>query len=354
MRLDLALLYRLFDIPEDEPVRRLARAADREAGLCPLVLSLAVAEGHESGSGSADVLARQRRRARVYRQVRDALLPGPPPQILKGEAIARLYPAPALRPVGDLDLLVAGTAQLWEVATTVLHLFAAQADHLTRIRVHGRNHYVLGISWPSEDPLVESDYQVEVVTLPYVGDLRHVPPTTDPVTDPTRSQMFAVVEERFQRAYTAKDVLDCAVLLHHDPTCLDTAAARAEVAALRVAPELHELLAATRAALGGAVSDAVQGWLAPAAEREIKRRAAATPMGNGWGHPHPDVRYGLKVGEGTRPTGHGCELVDTPGGELLLTPAGDFLLVEGASVAEEHLEAATEVLRGIDPRVDGP
>ncbi|MEV6823596.1 hypothetical protein [Amycolatopsis sp. NPDC051102] len=342
----LTELYAAAGVDPDEPVRRLARALGEP--LAPLVFSAAAAEGHPIGARTALVLERQRVRARRYAEALALVRAVANPTVLKGPALARRYPAHLQRPVGDLDLVVSSEEQLWAAARRLIDGYDAVPSVFTLIRHDGTDHCLIGLDWPSDDPLSESDFEVEISTFAYAGDQAAIPmrpgfPSSEPLT-----QLFAVAEERCQGPFSVKHVLDCAVLLAAEPDLLAGPAAEEAVTAFRVAPELLELVTLATALSGGRVP----GRLPALAEAERARRRCAGPSadpalaGGRWSSAD-NVRFGLLLDRFARPGTTWHPGGPTPGGELVHTPVGDYLMLTGARVDAADVDHARRLSKSL-------
>lgn len=349
--LHLPLLYRLLDIDPEEPVRRLVQKARvSRSMLAVLVLSVAERDGHRLGSGAADEVRRARSRADEYRRLA-AEFDEPGVRTVKGPGIAGLYPAGLVRPSVDLDVIVPDEGQLWRLAARVRAGRDVQEITVT-VLLHGvARHLAVGLKWPSEDPLLDPDHCVELGTLAYEGDLDTVPPRPGLPEEQVLTDLLALAEERFQRPFDVKDLLDLAVLVGGGNVEL-TAAVRT-AAEFRLAPELREacLLAAVR--LGDPTFDRLAEMLAaPAAqERERRRpgvvgqtlrRQARELLGAG-SAPGAPMLGGVPLPPTTADPPATATYRGINGGVVLSCPLGDFLLTNQELVSEELYDSAVAV-----------
>ncbi|MFD7712646.1 hypothetical protein ACFV6E_40070 [Streptomyces sp. NPDC059785] len=338
--LDLARLYDAAGLDPDEPVRRLARSLGFQ--LAPLVLSVAVAEGHAAGPQTTMFLDRQRRRARVYADVVTLLRDEADPVVLKGPALGALYPPALVRPVGDLDLVIPVEERLWAAALKLMDVYGAAPSVFTLIRDQGAEHCFLGLTWPSDDPLSETDLEVEMSTFAYAGDQAGIPLRVACPPSPALTQLFAVVEERTQSPFTVKSALDCAVVLAAHPGLLTEPRTENAVHEFRIAPELCELLIHSASLTGLSVPARLDALAA----QELARRTAAgvtDPPGalpDGRWTAADNVRFGVLLHHARRPGTVRRSGGPAPGGELLHTPVGDYLMLSGTDVDAPDVEAA--------------
>ncbi|WP_330456139.1 nucleotidyltransferase family protein [Streptomyces sp. NBC_00820] len=341
---DLATLYGLLELDEDEPPVALVRRARGIAPvLAPLALSLAVREGAEPGPGTAEELRRARERAETYEQIlRTCTRAEPGVRPVKGPSLRRWYPDDVVRTMNDLDLVVADEAALWRVVGAVLSQRTVSGMGLSLLEEPGRpvdagRHLLAAPYWEPADPLLDPEMRVEVTTFGYAGDMAALPIRAKLPEDQVLADLLALAEERIQRPFNAKDMLDASLLLHParmpDPELLTATADQ-----YRLAPELAELLelAHQRGGLLGHLPETLTRTLDDLAERERARRKAPGQP------PAARTRYGMPLGpvripspgESTTRT-HECGA-----GTLLLTPAGAYLLVDSDRVDPERFEAA--------------
>ncbi|MEV6018440.1 hypothetical protein [Streptomyces sp. NPDC051997] len=351
--LDLDLLHRLLDVPEHEGTYRLVRHAQQTSGtLAQLVVSLAVAEGTEPGSGSRDLLERAASRAARYAELRSALADRPDVVTVKGPSLAGHYPTGVRRPVGDLDLIAYDEEQLWRAALTLCSLGGEPAE-LSLFVADGRLHVMLAVLWPSPDPLMEEEIRVELCTAAFCGDFATVPVRHRLPEDQVLADLLSVAEERFQRAFHTKDAVDLLVLL--DSGALKPAAVAEAAVTYRLAPELVELLDLLTAALVHPRAEPLRRALTDAADEERARRAATSPT-----RPEPDLSVPARLESG-RPVwgmpltrvvraGERCALEHRDDMTLARSPVGDFLLVAGELVAPELLAAALAAVEDEEAR----
>ncbi|MGW2699884.1 hypothetical protein [Streptomyces sp. NPDC001340] len=348
-RLDLALLHRLLRVPEHEGAYRLVRRAQQTSGtLAQLVVSLAVAEGVEAGSGSRDLLARAASRAARYAELRTALDGCTGVRTVKGPSLAAHYPPGVRRPVGDLDLVASDEEQLWRAAGTLCSLGGEPAE-LSLFTADGRLHVMLAVLWPSPDALLEEEIRVELCTAAFSGDFATVPVRPDLPAEQSLADLLSVAEERFQREFHTKDAVDLLMLL--DSGAPAPAAVAEAAASHRLAPELLELVDLLSDAVVHPAAGQLRQALAAGAAQESARRAAA-------GRPVPQQDrtvaarleagqpvWGMPLTRTARP-GQRCLLEHRAALSLARTPVGDFLLVADELVDPDVHAAALAAATG--------
>jgi hypothetical protein len=351
----LSELYGAFDMDGEEAVRRLARRAEAECGLGVTVISAAAREGFTLGAASAELVARHLRRTATYtelvRVIQQALPEPRKVRVLKGSVLATQFWTELVRPAGDLDLVAADEQSFWIAAQTVRSVHNATPFTLTRFRSADRTDFVMGLEWPSPDPLLESDYEVELSTVAYVGDGALLPIRRECPDVESLTQMLALAEESVQRPPSVKDALDVVALLR---AFTDLAVDRTAEAVrdYRLGPELEDLLRTAAGAFPSAFVDpraqtivAAVGDLAVAERRRRPARPERSSVDiTNW---PGDIAFGvyLDAGDGLD---HSALLTVTthcrPGCDVLCTPVGDFLLTNGREIEEAAWTAAPHLL----------
>ncbi|MEU9132844.1 hypothetical protein AB0D08_32860 [Kitasatospora sp. NPDC048540] len=274
----LDLLCELLGTDTDRPPAELLHHARTVSfTLPPLLLSAAVHAGRPTGTGSDDELRRHRTRLATYDRIAAAVAETGT-RVVKGPALARFQPPWAVRTCGDLDLLAPGEAELWQAARRISELLPVHDIQLTLIGSGPGRHLMVGLGAPSPEPWLDPELKIELATFAYPGDWETVPLRAAMPEHDATAQLLAVAEERFQRPFTVRDVLDCAAVL----TSAEAPApiALAETAhAWHLAPELLELTEFARSfpTLAPLVDEAWQARLAPAAATERARRAGLRP-----------------------------------------------------------------------------
>ncbi|WP_432064404.1 hypothetical protein [Streptomyces sp. C10-9-1] len=343
--LTLGLLHELLEVDTALPVRRLLQAARQVRGvLAPLILSLAEREGTPMGTGARDELARMHRRAATYRRLAEETARVPGARVVKGPSLARHYPEGTLRALGDLDVVVPSETALWQVLALALDHHDSDEAELTHLDDRGQSHLYAGLWWPGEDPLLDPDHGLEVTTFAFAGDGEGVPLRAALPGDQVLADVLSLAEERFQRPYTVKDVLDL-VCVMTSPAAPDPRELAAAAERFALAPELLALCERVRATppLATAVPDELVAGLRGPAEAELRRRTGTQPA--------PARRlYGMQLtsplrrGEGHRSTEHRWSE-----GAISRTPVGDFLLVPGELVDPALHADALERLAALAP-----
>ncbi|AUG78258.1 hypothetical protein CFP65_3465 [Kitasatospora sp. MMS16-BH015] len=347
----LELLRHLLGVEAHETARTLMRRAEQASSALPqLVVSAAVAEGLPIGSGSRDLLRRARERAARYAELYARLAAELPVRLVKGLSLGERYPAPLLRPVGDLDLVLPGEDELWRAAVLIAERVPLDRADLALSRDGDRTDLTLGLHWAAEDDFLDRPYNVELATLPFprtpggpVSPHRTLPAA------PWPADLLSLAEERFQRPFHAKDVVDVLVLFAA-PDRLTPEALATAATGHHLAPELRELLAQTRE---GTEAEQLDPYLraldAPAAAELAARQpaerpsqASATVEGRlAAGLPV----YGMPLGTpAARPGLTRAHRHDAEGVCLLRTPIGDYLLVCGELVTQAAYDTALRVL----------
>ncbi|MFF3174751.1 hypothetical protein ACFVQ0_19270 [Streptomyces sp. NPDC057900] len=340
----LRTLYGLLEVDEEEPAAALVRRARGIAPvLVPLALSLAVREGAEPGPGTAEELRRARERAETYEEIlRAATESEPAVRPVKGPSLRRWYPGGIVRTMNDLDLTVPDEPALWRVVATVLSRQPVTGVGVSLLEdtgpaAAGGRQLLAAPYWEPADPLLDPEMRVEIATFGYAGDMAAVPVRPELPADQVLADLLALAEERFQRPFNAKDMLDAGLLLHParmpDPELLAATADR-----WRLAPELAELLelARTRGGLLGHLPQPLTEALRELSGRELARRAAPGRA------PAARLRYGMPLGPVRAPSADAgrARVHECAAGTLLLTPVGDYLLVDCGLVDPEQFESA--------------
>ncbi|ONK16051.1 nucleotidyltransferase family protein [Streptomyces sp. MP131-18] len=356
--MDLSTLYDALDVPEEHGPGRLLFSARKAHYTLPyLVLSALEHRGHPMSEAARGELGRARRRARHYEEVLAHIADRARVQVVKGPMLARHYPDGILRPQGDLDLVTDGEADLWRAVrlltadSTPLYIGVSILGAPTR-------HTVVALHWPAEDPLLDPEIRVDVATAALVGDGGVFPIRPRIPEDPLAANLLALAEERLQRPFHARDIIDVHVL--GTTPVASTEALVSAAAEYHLAPELGELLdhAATRLPLGhlSGLSAALEAGVV----RERARRAAysappAPPTDIGAALAAGTALYGMPLRPAEGRTDWDRARVHRYGDEaLLLTPVGDYLLVTHEIVTQERYEAALRELDAPAERRAGP
>lgn len=351
--IDLNLLHRLLGVDDDETPDVLVRAARGEGWTLPeLVLSVVEKNGRALDAAAADELRRARARHRRYVELLEEITAAISARVIKGPSLAARYPEGLVRPVGDLDLVVADEEAVWRAVRVVMDRHPIHDVHVSFFG-HPQRHLNVVVAWPGEDSLLDKKHVVDICTAAYPGERGGpVQARAELPEDSFASDLLALCEERFQRPFGVKDFIDVAVLGLSE-TDRDQVVDAA--AAWQLAPELRELLdlAAAHVDLGclGPVRDALQ---APAARELARRERFRRP------EPAPGTEWmtsafvdGRLVGGLLLRSVRRREEVTTaihryPDGALLRTPVGDYLLVDQPQVSEDQYERALAELALLD------
>ncbi|MFJ9210416.1 hypothetical protein [Streptomyces sp. NPDC102264] len=353
----LDLFFAALGVDPQEPLRDLVRGARSLRGhLAPLILSVAAHQGAALGSGSRDEVRRMRVRVDDYRELAALLSAGVPGvRVLKGPSLADHYPSEVLRPSGDLDAYVPDEAALWQAVATVLRVRPVSDVDVTVLGSGARLHWVVVLRWPAQDPVLDPDHRVELVTFAYPGEPGVLPVRAEPPPDQVTCDLLAIAEEAFQRPFSVKDVLDLALALD-SPGCPPPAALAEAADRYRLAPELLRLSRTLHDthALPSPVNDRLLTLLrGPAARGLAERRArkAAPPEPERAWTREPCLNsgrslHGLRLPAGPTP-GPDTEVCFHPfaDGVLLRCPVGDFLMVGTELVDPAAYHAALVELR---------
>ena len=348
--IELSTFYELLDVDEDEPLYELVSAARADGqSLVHLLLSVIDRDGIALGSGSQDELVRACDRDAEYRMIHSAVNKVTGVRVVKGPSLGRYYPDGLRRPVGDLDLVVADEEELWRAVHAVTESVAVERIEVSLFGPQ-RRHTMVELSWPAKDPLLDPYCSVDISTAAFAGDLKAVGCRPELPGNALIADLLSLAEERFQRPFTVKDIMDVLVL-----SGVDLPPAREIVKAadaLQLAPELSELLVmvAEHVALGP-LGDVIP-WARDAADRETARRSTAEAAGiivddpplHGFLLQRAPWRNDL-----ARAVLHGFA-----GGTLLRTPVGDYLLVSQEVVPQAQFHAAMTELSVLDGNLAAP
>jgi len=265
--------------------------------------------------------------------------------VLKGPSLAASYPPGVLRSQGDIDLLVPDQAELWRV---VRALHSPQPTQVWVTVVGPEHHLLVTLVRPPEEPLLDPEHRVELLTAALLGDFGAVPIRSRPPLDRTLADLVCLAEERLQRPFHPRDALDLYVLSARDLPPRDEILRTA--VQYRLAPELAELVRYTAGMLPLDRFTAMLPALDRAAESELALRARHPAM-----PPAEGIRATLRQGGAV----HGISLGPIEGSDawttarlhwydedeaLLLTPVGAYLLVADSVVSRERHAAASAEL----------
>ncbi|MFD8815597.1 hypothetical protein ACFV23_29900 [Streptomyces sp. NPDC059627] len=352
---DLAFFRGLLGLDEDASPYHVVAAAGRVSQALRVLVMTAAARDGVVGTGSADELRRRAGRLAFYARVQRTAEPlGARP--MKGFTLAARYPEDLPRPMNDLDLVVPDPAALWRVVGALAAEYGPSEMDVTMFGAEGR-HFLVTLGWPGPDPLLDYESRVEILTCALTGDQGAVPLRPRLPDDPLAAGLLAVAEERFQRPFNGKDVVDVMMALAPGRDVdLPRLARYAEE--FQLAPELLELLGLWAGVDPERARDlgAPPAGLGAAAERESARRAQWLREDTGPTGPEDprSLFFGMRltplIGVG-RPdrARDAAELRAFEGGTLLLTPVADFLLVTGELVDPGRYDAALAALAELRP-----
>jgi hypothetical protein len=290
----------------------------------------------------------------------------------KGPQLARLYPRGWLRQSTDLDLFAAGRAPVWDAARTLV-ADGWEVAALTVLVAEGEPGVTLEVGRPSDRPDLLREQKVELASLAFAGNQLGVPAVRTlgndvPAESPVH-QLVALVEERFQRPFRDRDVLDAALLLEEMGDG-ERALLAAVLDSTRLWPEWRELrawivraalldaaevppaplraVAAARARRARTVAvrarePATWAWLLASDDDPGRGRAALAallerrvPVGRVLARGY--AAYGVPVALG-QPSAEDLAVVRREGDLVAETPLGTFLLTYAAAVDESRIAA---------------
>lgn len=353
----LELTYRLLGVEEEDGPRYLLAAARKHGwSLFHIILSELESQGVEFGAASRSELARARTRTAHYEWLAAELTGRLGASLMKGPALARFYPPGVLRTYADLDLVFPDEPALWRAVEWISS--SQQIERFALSVIGGQpRHLVVAAEWMSTDPLIDPSYGLDLSTVALTGDLGAAPVRVTLPADPAVAALIAVAEERFQRAFGPRDVVDVAILdtvpLPPLPDMLATITGTCR------APEVVELLTYSAEHLSLGPLGELLEKLRPAAEQETARRATVPQA-----PASVDIMerlaagqavYGFALGEAcwrgwdAGSQDHLARMEEFSHGHLLHAPIGDFLLTGGAVVTRESYEAALLACAGYRP-----
>jgi hypothetical protein len=259
-------LLRFCEVNVDSDERFLAAARTTSHKLAATMLGV-LARERELKNEESNELALYRRRFAFYQQLAEDLrLMVPGIQVIKGLNIARYYPSGLVRSSADLDLHCTPD-QIWRIGS----ILSDKGWKLTAFTLfHGVSRVEIVVVYQKPgDTEFEDSYEIEFKTVRFDGDSE---PET--VGQPTViDTLVALLVERTEQPFRARDYLDIALLLHQlSPD--DIPALRMALNSTERWPEWHE--AGTQLAR--------LGWLPPhaatleSAERSSRIRVKRTVM----------------------------------------------------------------------------
>jgi hypothetical protein len=337
-RISMTTVEELLGVPPGYPPWRIADMARRARAL-PTWLSTAEVRGIPLTPAAQDLLDRERRRVKVLHETAELMAASHRVTVLKGVRIAAHLPAGVLRQSGDVDLAAAGEEAMWACVRDLMMRFEAVPQGVSVMRPptpDGPIHYGVALKWPAEEPYADKPMGADVTTCAFAGNFDGVPIRAEPLADDDLCSVFAVAEERFQRKYRLKDLLDLLALAQatedrFGSALLDLIPAHAK--ALCLAPELLKLV--TQAGDWVPVSPLwteIAAALEPIAKEEkAVRRSGERPMHR--------LSFGLPLSSQASGDSRAA-IIERAGGDILTTPIGTCLLVDSPVVDADECAAA--------------
>jgi hypothetical protein len=339
--IELDIVDRLLGVPPG-PWWRMADQAHR-ARILETWLSSAVARDLPVSAAAREHLDRHRRRVTTLHRLGDDLAGRYGLRVIKGARIARYLPAPLLRQSGDVDLVAPDQASLWRCVLDLGTHFGAVPQGVSVLEGASGIHVGVAMKWPAQEPYLDKPMGADITTCAFSGDLTGVPVRAEAPEPDDLCGLFAVAEERFQRKYRIKDLLDLVVLA--DPLearlgdgLADAICGHAERLAL--APELRQLIARTTEWVP--LSERWRGVLAalePLARDERDRRG-----------PHRPGMYRLRFGyplDARASADLAVTILRRADGDVATTPVGTCLLANELVLREDVLADAVDYARSL-------
>jgi hypothetical protein len=339
---DLATVDKLLGAPPGHPSWRVAAIATRQRALATW-LSSAQGRGMRLTPDELSYLDRTRRRVVELHRVGEEMAAAHGLRVIKGPRIAAYMPPGLLRHSGDADLVAPDERSLWACVLDLRARYGAVPQSISVLDAPGSRHVLVVLKWPAEQAHLDKPMGADIATYTFVGDFRVVPVRVAPPAEDDLAGLFCVAEERFQRRYRVKDLLDLLVLADALEQRLGdrlTATVCALADSLTLAPELGQLVA--KADEWAGVSEAWQQTLValrPLAREEKARRRP----GRAGVHR---LRNGMPLDSRPGPT-DSITVHRRDGGDVARTPVGSCLLVRRPVITEESWEQATEYARGL-------
>jgi hypothetical protein len=344
-RVSMITVEELLGVPPGYPPWRVADMARRARAL-PTWLSTAYARGIPLSPAAQEVLDREWRRVETLHGIAEAMAAAHRVTVLKGVRIAGHLPKGMLRQSGDVDLVAADEEALWLCVQDLIERFDAVPQGVS-VMTGTDIHYGVALKWPASEAFLDKPMGADVTTCAFAGNFAGVPIRTAPLDDDDLCSIFAVAEERFQRKYRLKDLLDLLAL--------------AEAAEDRFGGELLTLIPryAKEVCLAPELLQLIgkaDGWvpvsplweaIAAALEPIAKDEKAARKSG---GRAMHRLEFGLPISPITSTRGM-AERILRDGGDLLKTPIGTCLLVDSPVVDADEIAAALEFLRRGGPAI---
>ena len=339
---DLTTVETLLGAAPGTPSWQVAAMAGRQRALATW-LSSAQARGVSLSSAEVSYLDRVRRRVAELHRVGEEMGLAHGLRVIKGPRIAAYMPPGLLRQSGDADLVAPDESALWACVLDLRDRYGAVPQSITLLEAPGCRHVLVVMKWPAEHAHLDKPMGADIATYSLVGDFEVVPTRVGLPADDDLAGLFCVAEERFQRKYRVKDLLDLLVLAEVLERRLgdrltETVCAAAD--SLALAPELRQLVA--KAGEWAGISQAWQETLA--ALRPLVRAEKARRRPGRAGVPR--LRYGMPLDDLPGPT-NSITVHPREGGDVARTPLGSCLLPGRSVITEECWEQATEFARGL-------
>jgi hypothetical protein len=348
---ELDIVERLLGVPADYPRWRIADMANR-AKILPTWLSSVIARGGSIGSAATEYLDRISRRVGTLHRVGAELAAAHQVSVIKGAKIAHRMPTGLLRNSGDTDIVAQDQQALWKCVLDLRERYAAVPQGVNVLSSGESLHVVVAMKWPAEASFLDKPMGADICTCAFCGDMKSVPVRTYLPEDDDLCSLFAVAEERFQRKFSRKDMLDLVVLADAlderfgdqlPGLVADTASQ------LNLAPELLRLIRKTTEWV-----ELPAGWtkvelaLEPAATAEKDRRTKAI-SGTGIhvsGTGIHRLRFGFPLDDIPAPD-LAVRLHEFGDTHLMSTPLGTCLLVDTPTIPAGLITEATERARSL-------
>ncbi len=338
----------LLGVPPGYPAWWVADMARRARAL-PTWLSTAVARGVELTAAARDLLDRERARVAVLHSTALEMARAHRVTVIKGVRIAAHMPAGMLRQSGDVDLVAEDEAAMWSCVRDLAKRLGAVPQGVSVMRGIDTTdvQYGVALKWPADEPYLDKPMGADVTTCAFAGDFRGVPIRVTPPDDVDLCSLFAVAEERFQRKYRLKDLLDLLVLARvleerFGADLPDQVTGLAH--ALRLAPELARLIGqADEWVPVSPLWEKIKTDLDPLVREEKERRRAIVDQGGPGMHR---LFFGMPLDD-VAASGDRATVIDRPGGDVVTTPIGTCLLVTSPVVDAEDRAPAVAFARGL-------
>jgi hypothetical protein len=342
---DLDVVDLLLGVPAGCPTWRVADMASR-ARILPTWLSSAVARQLPLNPGAHAYLERSHQRMAELHATGEELAHDFGLRLIKGARIAAFLPPRLLRQSGDVDLVAPDEAALWRCALRLRERYGAVVQSVSLMEGPDGIHVGVAMKWPAAEPYLDKPMGADITTCAFAGDFAGVPIRVDPPPNDDLCGLFAVAEERFQRRFRVKDLLDLLVLAEALERRLGdrlTDVVCEHASRLALAPELRQLI--RKADVWVPVSDAWFSTLAalgPLAEEEKELRGPDRPGMHRllFGFPLDDV--------GSDDLAIRLHPTDSPvDGLVATTPLGACLLTDGQTLNAESVESAIRFARSL-------